>query len=322
MIVSIAQLPDKTRLKSPSADVYRFTATGAKWPLKPPFIAALRIADADIIFSSCGFLFLFFPRLISAAVDWMSTILRYFHTWCGLSANLECRSEMCCTWLAEIQDAKKWPKIRHLGTIRQLCRAVSLQLRHVSTIGKKLLNSNTFSTCPHNMANLADQRLRSVREFGALQQISAAFASWLRYCSNVADRRPTKLCTMFGRPLGCYTIYTFSGLLPPDGIFAKSCVRLHWQRYCTALQQRASVKLCGVVQGMELRNFRRGRYLYSAGRPSRWATNVKHVSWQCCCAKPHRPSGSLSLFFVVSERTSERTACFRLCDVHVSDYKM
>jgi len=27
--------------------------------------------------------------------------LPYFHTWCGLSANLECRCETCCTWLAE-----------------------------------------------------------------------------------------------------------------------------------------------------------------------------------------------------------------------------
>ena len=44
------------------------------------------------------------------------------------------------------------------------------------------------------------------------------------------------------------------------------------QRYCTTLQQRASAKLCGVAQGMELRKFRRGRHLYSAGRPSRWAS--------------------------------------------------
>jgi len=29
---------------------------------------------------------------------------------------------------------------------------------------------------------------------------------------------------------------------------------------------------CSVVQGIELRNFRRGRHLYSAGRPSRWAS--------------------------------------------------
>jgi len=33
------------------------------------------------------------------------------------------------------QDAKN----RHLRTIAQLCRAISLQLRHVSTIGKKLV---------------------------------------------------------------------------------------------------------------------------------------------------------------------------------------
>jgi len=34
----------------------------------------------------------------------------------------------------EIQDAKN----PHFGTIAQLCRAISLELRHVSTIGKKL----------------------------------------------------------------------------------------------------------------------------------------------------------------------------------------
>ena len=37
--------------------------------------------------------------------------LPYFYTWCGLSANLRCRSEACCTRLAETQDAKKSPKI-------------------------------------------------------------------------------------------------------------------------------------------------------------------------------------------------------------------
>jgi len=41
-------------------------------------------------------------------------------------------------WLAENTGCKKSPKNRHLGTIPQICRAISLQLRHVSTIGKKL----------------------------------------------------------------------------------------------------------------------------------------------------------------------------------------
>ena len=43
------------------------------------------IADADIIFLSCFYLsfFLFFPRLLSAVADWMSTILRHMvWSWC------------------------------------------------------------------------------------------------------------------------------------------------------------------------------------------------------------------------------------------------
>ena len=50
----------------------------------------------------------------------------------------------------KIQDAKN----RHLGTIPQVYRAISSQLRHVSTIGKKLWSSNISSTCPHNMVKI------------------------------------------------------------------------------------------------------------------------------------------------------------------------
>ena len=53
---------------------------------------------------------------------------------------------------------------------------------------------------------------------------------------------------------------------------SKSCFFLYWQCDCTALEQRPSAELCGVVQGMDSRNIRRGRHLYSAGRPSRWAS--------------------------------------------------
>ena len=67
-------------------------------------------------------------------------------------------------------------------------------------------------------------------------------------------------------------IYIFGGSCPLTefcqvqcSITSKSCVLLNWQSYCTTLQQRGSAKLCGVVQGMELRNFHRGRHLYSAG---------------------------------------------------------
>jgi len=79
--------------------------------------------------------------------------LPYFHTWCGLGANLRCRSETCCTGLAENTGRKNSPKNRHQGTIAQLCRTMSSQLRHLSTIGKKWLSSNISCTCSHNMVN-------------------------------------------------------------------------------------------------------------------------------------------------------------------------
>ena len=44
-------------------------------------------------------------------------------------------------------------KNRHLHTISQLCRTISSQLRHVSTIGKNLLSSNISPICPYNMVN-------------------------------------------------------------------------------------------------------------------------------------------------------------------------
>jgi len=48
--------------------------------------------------------------------------LPYFHTWCGLSAKLECRSETCCTQLSENTWWKNYAKNRHLLTIAQVHR--------------------------------------------------------------------------------------------------------------------------------------------------------------------------------------------------------
>ena len=52
-----------------------------------------------------------------------------------------------------MQNAKKTPKIRHLRTIRQLCRAISSQLRQVLTIGKKLVKQQYLLHILHNMVN-------------------------------------------------------------------------------------------------------------------------------------------------------------------------
>ena len=87
-----------------------------------------------IIFLSCGFFYL--PFFLAYSQPSQVGRLPYFHTWCGPSANLECRSEMCCMRLAGNAERKKSPKFRHLRTIAQLCRAISSQLRHILAIGK------------------------------------------------------------------------------------------------------------------------------------------------------------------------------------------
>jgi len=101
--------------------------------------------------------------------------------------------------------------------------------------------------------------------FGAPQQISVGFASWLRYCTDVAQRRSIKLCMMLGRLLGWYTIYTFGRSCPLTEFCQVQnwlCVQVLRSPILAALLHgtRAvglweSAKLCGVVQGMELRNF-------------------------------------------------------------------
>jgi len=51
-----------------------------------------------------------------------------------------------------MQDAKKSPKIRHLGTIAELLGYVFATKAHIDN-RKNLLNSNVSSTCPHTMVN-------------------------------------------------------------------------------------------------------------------------------------------------------------------------
>jgi len=146
---------------------------------------------------------------------------------------------------------------------------------------KNLLNSNISSTSPHNMANFGPL----TAELGSgVWGTPANFNGFRVLPSLLQRRRPVEanqtLQDVSPSPRLVHHILYISAALARWRDFARckihftfnSCILLHWQRYCTALHQRAWAKLCGVVQGMELRNFRRGRHLYSAGRPSRWAS--------------------------------------------------
>jgi len=119
--------------------------------------------------------------------------------------------------LAANTGRKKVAKNRHLGTIPQLCRAISSQLRHVSTIGKNLLSSNISPTCPHNMVN-----------FGPLAALIVSL--------------------VWGTPGNFNGFHVLAALLH-------------------------GTLVVGVSQTVALN---RGRHLYSAGRPSRWA--LAHTS--------------------------------------------
>ena len=80
------------------------------------FVWSPYVIGQTIIFSSCGFFFffcLFFPRLISAAADWMSTILPHM-VWSYCEFKMQ-------VW--NLLHSARWKyrtqKSRHLGTIAQ-----------------------------------------------------------------------------------------------------------------------------------------------------------------------------------------------------------
>jgi len=90
---------------------------------------------------------------------------------------------MWCTQLA----GNAGPKNHHLRTIAQLYRAISSQLRHVLTIGKKLVKQQYLPTCPHDMMNV-----------GPLTAKHRAKFSWLPLSDVVAvtkpNAKPVEIC--------------------------------------------------------------------------------------------------------------------------------
>jgi len=115
------------------------------------------------------------------------------------------------------------PKNRHLGTIAQLCRAISSQLIHTSTIGKKFVKQQYL--------------LHMSLQYGKLRRTSA----WDRFVS-------------LGHPCKFQRVSRLGSVTA---------------RHCSSGRQPNFVAL------------NRGRHLYSAGRPSRWA--LAHISsWFIC----------------------------------------
>jgi len=98
-------------------------------------------------------------------------------------------------------------KNRHLGTITQLCRAISKA--RIDSRKKNLLSINISSTCPHNMVNFGPRTAEIGSTIWGTPANLTGFASWLRYCTAsssgrqlnfAALNRGRHLCSA-GRPL-------------------------------------------------------------------------------------------------------------------------
>jgi len=107
--------------------------------LWPPNTAGHYILPLWFILS---FFFFFLFVFLTYSQQSQTGCLPYFRQSCGLSMNLECRCEMCCTRLAENTGHKNLPSAHHRTTLY-------LKLNHVSTIGKTI-----SCICPHNVVNI------------------------------------------------------------------------------------------------------------------------------------------------------------------------
>jgi len=109
--------------------------------LWPPCIAGC----GHIYFRPVSFFLLFFPRLISAVADWMSTILPHM-VWPYCEFRMQvwnvvhaARCKYRQQKIAILAPSHVVLCLRNYGTYRQS--------------GKNFLSSNISSTCPHNMVN-------------------------------------------------------------------------------------------------------------------------------------------------------------------------
>jgi len=124
---------------------------------------------------------------------------------------------------------QKVVKNRHLGTIPQLCRGISSQLRHVSTIRKNLLGSNISSTRPHNMVNFGPLAADIAPVVWGTPANFNGFASWQRYCTALQYWASAKLCGVDQRapPIFGRAVITL-GIGPHSSLTCINSVEIKW----------------------------------------------------------------------------------------------
>jgi len=184
-----------------------------------------------------------------------------------LSANLECRSEMCCMRLAKNTRRKNSPKIRHLGNIARVCRAVSSQIKHVSTIGKKLIKQQYLLHTSSHYGELPPtngwDQFTSLQHPSKFQRVSRL--AFVTAATSLTGGQPNLARRLVVSWAGILSTH-FRGLLPLTE-FCPVQTSLYVQVLRSSIlaallhgtpASGVSQTLWRGIQGMELRNFRRG----------------------------------------------------------------
>jgi len=147
---------------------------------------------------------------------------------------------------------------------------MSSQLRHISTIGKNLLNGNISPTRPHNMVNFSP--LAAEISSVVVWCTPANFNGFCILALLLQRRRSTEanqtLHDVWPSPGLVHYVYIFGGFCPITEfcqVQNSLCVQVLRSPILAALLH--GTRVVGVRQTAALS---RGRHLYSAGRPSRW----------------------------------------------------
>jgi len=166
------------------------------------------------------------------------------------------------------------PKNRHLGTIAQLCRAIASQIRHLSTIGKKLVNQQYLFHMSSQYGKLGPL----AAEIGpVVWGTPANFNGFRVFLASLLQRRRSTeanqtLHDVWPSPALLHYIHVY---IFESSYAVTEFYEVQNARYVQVLRSAILAALlhgtsaAGVSQTAALS---RGRHLYSGGRPSRWAS--------------------------------------------------
>jgi len=174
-------------------------------------MAALRSRMRTLYFrpaASSSVFFFSFHRLFSAVTGWMSAILPHV-VWPLWEFRMQAWNVLqTARWKYRTQKiAKSLPSAHHRTTLSGNIFPIKAHIDN----RKNAVKQHYLSTCSNNMVNIGPL----AAEIGSGVKGTPTNFNCFLVLASLLQRKRTTLCTMFGRLLGWYTMYAFSGALAP-----------------------------------------------------------------------------------------------------------